>query len=353
MAKATPGLRKRGKIWHIEKTVCRIKLRESTGTSDLAEAERILAARVRAIREKVIHGARDVYTFEDAAGRYLAEHRHKRSINRDVCVLERYVPHIGGLPLASIHDGTLAHIIEARMDGGIKAGTINREISVIRRILQLASRKWRDEQGRPWLDAPPLLSHAIGETRKPRPITHEEQSRLFRQLPAHMAEMALFMVNTGLRDQELCGLRWEWECQVSGTDRTIFILPEEITKNGRERIVPLNSVARSIIEERRGIHPEYVFTYQGERRARMIGWSWRKARERAGLPDVRVHDLRHTFGMRLRAAGVSYEDRQDLLGHHAGRITTHYSRVEISHLINCVELLCEHKRVELTLIRSA
>ena len=34
-----------------------------------------------------------------------------------------------------------------------------------------------------------------------------------------------------------------------------------------------------------------------------------------GLPQVRVHDLKHTFGRHLRAAGVSFEDRQDLLGH--------------------------------------
>ena len=45
----------------------------------------------------------------------------------------------------------------------------------------------------------------------------------------------------------------------------------------------------------------------------------------AGLPKVRVHDLRHTFGHRLMAGGVSYEDRQDLLGHKPDRITTHYS----------------------------
>ena len=56
---------------------------------------------------------------------------------------------------------------------------------------------------------------------------------------------------------------------------------------------------------------------------------------------VRVHDLRHTFGRRLRAAGVSLEDRQDLLGHKSGRITTHYSQAEIRHLIDAVEKLCE------------
>ena len=61
----------------------------------------------------------------------------------------------------------------------------------------------------------------------------------------------------------------------------------------------------------------------------MLNSAWKKARERAGLPQVRVHDLKHTFGRRLRAAGVSFEDRQDLLGHRSGRITTHYSAAEL------------------------
>jgi integrase len=56
---------------------------------------------------------------------------------------------------------------------------------------------------------------------------------------------------------------------------------------------------------------------------------------------VRVHDLKHTFGRRLRAAGVSYEDRQDLLGHKSGRITTHYSSAEISNLIEAANKVCE------------
>ena len=97
-------------------------------------------------------------------------------------------------------------------------------------------------------------------------------------------------------------------------DTSVFMLPEETTKNGEERIVVLNQIARSVIESQRGKHREYVFTYNGERIARINNHAWRKARSRVGLPLVRVHDLRHTFGHRLRAAGVSFEDRQDLLG---------------------------------------
>jgi hypothetical protein len=72
----------------------------------------------------------------------------------------------------------------------------------------------------------------------------------------------------------------------------------------------------------------------------MNNTSWQKARSRANLPQVRVHDLKHTFGRRPRAAGVSFEDRQDLLGHKSGRMTTHYSAAELSNLIAAAEKAC-------------
>jgi hypothetical protein len=72
----------------------------------------------------------------------------------------------------------------------------------------------------------------------------------------------------------------------------------------------------------------------------MNNTSWQKARRRANLPQVRVHDLKHTFGRRLRAAGVSFEDRQDLLGHKSARMTTHYSAAELSNLIEAAEKTC-------------
>jgi hypothetical protein len=84
----------------------------------------------------------------------------------------------------------------------------------------------------------------------------------------------------------------------------------------------------------------HVFTYEGHPIKGMLTSGWIRARERAGLPHVRVHDLKHTFGRRLRAAGVSFEDRQDLLGHRSGRITTHYSAAELGRLIAAVEKVC-------------
>ena len=56
---------------------------------------------------------------------------------------------------------------------------------------------------------------------------------------------------------------------------------------------------------------------------------------------LQTHDLKHTFGRRLRAAGVSGEDRQDLLGHKNRNITTHYSAAEIGNLIKAANKVCE------------
>ena len=88
---------------------------------------------------------------------------------------------------------------------------------------------------------------------------------------------------------------------------------------------------------------------------RMLTSGWIRARNKVGLPQVRVHDLKHTCGRRLRAAGVSFEDRQDLLGHRSGRITTHYSAAELSRLIEAVEKVCNSvgKQPELVVLRGS
>ena len=53
-----------------------------------------------------------------------------------------------------------------------------------------------------------------------------------------------------------------------------------------------------------------------------------------------MHDLKHTFGRRLRSADFSFEDRQDLLGHKSIRITTRYSSAELYNLWQAVNKVC-------------
>jgi len=329
MSKRIPGLYKRGTqgIWHIDKCVRGYgRLYESTGTSELEEAERYLIRRLEEMRKANVYGIRAERSFRQAATRFLLDYQHKRIIGRYAQSLQILDPHIGDLPLRRVHQGTLETFIQHRRSQGMRANTINRDLAVVRRILTLAARLWRDECGLTWLETAPLLQLLDrDDARKPYPLSWDEQARLF-------------AFNTGTREQEVTCLRWNWEVSIPELKTSVFVVPGGGVKNGEDRLVVMNAEARAVINRQRGRNPEYVFTYsKGQPVDRINTKAWRRAREEVGLPQVRVHDLKHTFGRRLRAKGVSHETRQVLLGHKNGQITTHYSAAEIGELIEAVE----------------
>jgi integrase len=143
--------------------------------------------------------------------------------------------------------------------------------------------------------------------------------------------MALFAVNTGLRDSNVCGLQWTWEVVVPEVGRSVFVVPAEAFKTKRPHVVILNDVAWSIIETQRGVHPIWVFPFRGRRINTINNNGWQQARREAGLTLVRVHDLRHSIGCSLRAVGVSAEDR-DRVAPMSGTL----SRVRPHHRTRCL-----------------
>ena len=366
----TPGLIERGGLWHIDKRVRGTRICESTGTGDRLEAEDYLAKRIAELRERRIFGVRQVHSFRAAATKFLAEHQHKRSLERDARALAILTPFIGDLPLTRVHHDTLQPFIQSRLQTGTSPGTINRDLAVVRRILNLAARLWRDESDRPWLDTAPLIQMLRHPNkRQPYPLSIDEERLLFSELRGHLARMALFKVHTGLREQEVVNLRWRWEVAVPELDTSVFVVPKEYVKNGLDRFVVLNRIAKSVIEDCRGEHAEFVFTRRGRPLTRILNSGWKTARRRAaeryptelghpcpsGFRSLRVHDLKHTFGHRLRAAGVGFEDRKILLGHKSEHVTTHYSAPEIGMLIEASEKVCalgSRKTPALAIVRT-
>ena len=369
----SPGLVKRGGVWHIDKQVKGFgRLCESTATRNLARAEAILAIRIEAIRRAVVFGVRPTRTFREAATRYLNEYQYKRSIGRDAQDLRVLDPFIGHQALNQVHDGTLQGFIRHRLKKDrVSDGTVNRSLAVVRRVLSLSARKWRDERGITWLETVPMIEMLPNENpRRPYPLSWEEQRLLFSELAPHLARMALFKVNTGTREQEVVRLQWDWEIAIPELSTSVFVVPRELVKNKDDRLIVLNRVARSVIDKVRRDHRTRVFTYEDKPVKRIGNAGWQRARKRAskryeaelGLPcpdgfrRFRVHDLKHTYGRRLRAAGVSLEDRQDLLGHRSGKVTTEYSAPELANLIEASNRVCgqkSRKTPALTLIRTA
>ena len=345
------GLRKRGQIWHIDKQLFGCRMRESTRTHRLSEAQRMLAHRIETFREAKIYGVRPKRFFKEAADKFLRENQHKKSIQDDQRLLKKLLPLIGDSPLTEVHRGTLEPLIEKRQKEGVKNQTINHSLQLIRHILNLAASDWIDEYGLTWLkQAPKIKLLPELHRRQPYPLSWEEQEKLFAELPTHLKSMALFAVNTGCRDKEICRLRWDWEVKIEAMPELVtFIVPGAFVKNRQDRLIVCNHMAHAVVEEQRGQDPSYVFAYRGRALHHMLNHGWCKARERAGLTMVRVHDLKHTFGRRLRAAGVSFEDRQDLLGHRSSRITTHYSGAELHNLYEAANKVCQSLDQKMTL----
>ena len=357
MGQTTRGIYPDGDLWQVDKWWRKTRLRQR-GFLTFEEADRWLIKRLDELRAVALHGERQARTFDEAAAHYLLTHEAKTSIVTETILLQGVMPYIGHLELHQVHDGTLAPFITARLAQGRAHKTVNLALGVVRRILRLAATAWRDAVGRTWLHQAPAIGMLplVGHQREPRPITWAEQRALLPQLPAHTARMALFVLNTGVRDDVVCSLRWEWEIRVPELGVSVFEVPRRHVKGRRRtRVVVCNSVAQSVVESMRGLHETHVFVWRRERVKRlneapampyrpvgtMNNTAWQRARKAAGLGDLHVHDLRHTVGMRLREAGVPEGTIADLLWHSTQTMTRHYSVAQIVELHGALEKITD------------
>lgn len=310
---------------------------------------KMLAKFVKQINEYEYSGrtARPEKVWREAATKFINENLHRTRIDEIARHLKQLDPYIGNLPLDQVHMGTLQPFIKARKAAGIRTKTINIALGIVRRILNLCARMWRDEVSQTWLaQAPYIEMSPVTDSKSPYPLDWAEQSALLKELPMHLARMALYKVNSGCREAEVCGLRWEWEIDIPDFDPIIFLIPAGVTlteargsqvKNKHDRIVVCNDTAGNVVNSMRGEHKTYVFHYKGEPLLMMHNSGWQRAWKDAGLPTSDdylkgPHNLKHTFGRRLRAAGVPKDTRQVLLGHRSGDITDHYSVPELQDL---------------------
>jgi integrase len=356
--------------WRVDRCFKNHRLHQSFDSFE--EAERWLIAKLADLQRRTHFGERPRITFSEATLKYLAapEQQVKGSLKTEGYLLQSLVPYIGSLELAKIHDDSLAPYITARKALGRSHKTINLALGVVRRILRLAAYKWRDDiSGQTYLESAPLITllPIKGYQREPRQLTWAQQRRLLPLLPDHLGKMALFVLNTGVRDDVVCSLRWSWEIRHPDLEFSVFEVPPEHVKGGRYeksrqsvRYVVLNTVAQSLVEAERGRHPEFVFVYQHNRgrsgslgNSRPVGFvpvppkpitggmlntGWLRACMKAGVAGLRVHDLRHTVGMRLREVGVTENTIADVLWHSIGRnVTRHYSAAQVRELHAALE----------------
>jgi len=336
---------------------------ERLGVVSQDDAEAWLRQQQAGIDAKKAHELRKghEHAFSVAAAKYVmecntADARSLETISGHVLLLNEWV---GGLPMRAVCNDSFAKFKADRLAGRkhdgsparkVKPATVNRALEVARTVMNRAARVWRTDDGEPWLGAPPLIEmlDESATKRKPYPITWSEQAQLLPRLPGHLQRMVQFAINTGARDENVCGLRWTWEVPVPELGRSVFLIPAAEFKGKRAHVLILNDAAWRIVEECRGKHAEFVFVYRRERVVNldqapamkyrrvdtMNNTAFQAARDAAGLGMMRVHDLRHTYGQRLRDAGVAEEDRALLLGHLIEGMPQHYATATVARLVD-------------------
>ena len=282
----------------------------------------------------------------------------------DVYLFKPLLPHVGHIEISKINDQSFEPFRIRRAYEGKSAKTIRLSLSAAQTVLNKAATEWRySDTNMPYLDRAPsiALPDLAGQQRPPRPITWVEQDRLLAELPPHLKEMGLFILNSGLRDDPIVNLQWDWLIPVPEVGTHFFFVPREHVKGRKEdRILVLNSVAKRILDAQRGKHDKYVFVWRRERTTKldeppkmkyepighMNNTAWQSARTRAGLDDLHVHDLRHTFATRLGAARVDERTISELLWHGKSTITRHYIGSQILELENIVERIAARPESE-------
>lgn len=153
---------------------------------------------------------------------------------------------------------------------------------------------------------------------KERILTAEEEARLFEASSVHLKPVLKVALNTGMRRGEILSLRW------GEVDLEARVVKAVRTKSRKVRLIPLNDVLLEEFEKlrRAGGEGESVFPHKSVRSA------FEGACRRAGIKNLRFHDLRHTCATRLVERGVDLITVKELLGHHNGALHAFFQRAE-------------------------
>lgn len=135
------------------------RLSESTGTRDRGLAEAYLQKRFAEVYSALRLGRRPTYKWTDAGVKYLHQATHLSTYADQQRSLRRLDPYLRACSLHQVHDDALRPFVSDRLAEGVKHSTINRDLDVVRRILRLASRAWRDGcTGSTWLPEAPAIT---------------------------------------------------------------------------------------------------------------------------------------------------------------------------------------------------
>jgi integrase len=289
---------------------------ESTGTHDRKLAKKILAIRLAEIAEGRWNlPASNPPRFKAWTTQFLLSIRHpstKRRYNLSVNHLLSFFGEDSRLPdVASVR--LIEEFKQLRLASSVKPATVNRDLSVLRRMLTLATRQ-RLIARNPFSEVELLEERKA--RRRPHILSYEDQRKLVAVATPHLRALIILLTESGLRvNKEAFQLKWT-DLDFSSSQVTVR---DSKTLAGR-RSVPLSELCSAeMLRWKNLMGPEFsdwVFPNPKtpSKPLKSVRTTWFTALKNAGLPmRFPIYNLRHSFATRLSAAGASPLTIADLL----------------------------------------
>lgn len=324
---------------------------KSTGVADRATADTIRIQTEARVLEELVYGARASRKFVEAAVNYLevrkpGQRQHDAIIGyhrQDGSVAPNLVDAIGDMLVNDIDQNTVDQLIARRFRGASPATVVRAVITPLTAVLNFAAlRKWCD---RPAFERPEF------DDRRTRWLERDEAERLI-AAAQHLRPLIIFLLLTGTRIGE--ALRLEWG-DVDLGERWLVLRNTKRKKRGtdkpgEDRGVPIHHQLRMILANlpaNRGGRAGAVFRTPNDQPYRIpvrqgggqIKTAWALTLARAGIEDLHVHDLRHSFATWLRQAGVAERLQDEIMGHTSDRMGRRYAHVPRPELLSAIDRL--------------
>jgi integrase len=263
------------------------------------------------------------------ASEYLASpiYAQKKQSTRDSerVILEYWKQHLGGIRLDKITDVIVKSYREKRLAQDVTARTVNKEAVAFYQVLKLAS-------DRGLISSLPRVRQLKQKPPPKRPLlTPEDVQRLLRHCEPERTKNAdllkfylRFLALTGSREKEALRIRW---VDVDFDKRFVTIAADADTKNAQHRSVNFTPELHALLRDMSVARPpDSSFLFPSPQRghkdipAQSLRESFKLAREKAKMPRVGFHDLRHFFASQCVMAGVDFMTIASWLGHNDGGV---------------------------------
>ena len=226
-------------------------------------------------------------------------------------------PAFGAIKAAKLETKHIESFIDQKQAAGYQNASINRYLSALRRGYTLGMQALP-----PLVYCTPKITKLEEDNVREGFLEHYQYIKLRDELPDHQRLVLVIGYHFGMRRGEILKLRWD---QVDW-DANLIRLEKRQTKAKQARNAPLYGELRAWFEMAYAARdPEcpYIVSWKGEAVSE-LKTAWNKARQRAGIPELLVHDLRRTAIRNMTRAGIPEKRAMLISGHKTRSVFDRY-----------------------------